>query len=222
MAKDWFDDELSILRTMFEAGVPDDEIADYLGRSHNSVKVKRNRMRIIGDPNARRISDKSRAKMALKPKGSDSWSWKGGRRVNSAGYVEVFLPGHHRARGNGYVFEHILVAEKTLGRKLTDDEEVHHKDGNKKNNSPDNLQVLTKSQHTILHNKSKPRHGKYLVCPVCGKEFYTKASHVQKRTTCSIECASELFRRYYTGKSRTHHVSDFEKSKVLREVSKHE
>lgn len=216
----WTDSELTTLREMFDAGFPDDEIAKVIGRSHVAIKVKRAKSGITGDRNARRISNDNRAKMAVKPCGANSWSWKGGRRISSAGYAEIFLPNHHRARGNGYVFEHILVAEKLLGRKLVKGEDVHHKDENKENNSPDNLQILSKSKHSSLHGKNKIRHGKYIACPVCGEDFYAKASHVQKRTTCSIGCASELFRRYYTGKPRDQHISDIEKLKVLKEVSK--
>lgn len=46
---------------------------------------------------------------------------------------------------NGRELEHILVARPKLG------EVVHHKDGNKLNNSPDNLQVMSRSDHSKLH-----------------------------------------------------------------------
>jgi hypothetical protein len=39
------------------------------------------------------------------------------------------------------VLEHIVVAEKMLGRRLRPNEEVHHKDHDRANNDPDNLQV---------------------------------------------------------------------------------
>ena len=43
--------------------------------------------------------------------------------------------------------------ESILGRKLSKDEIVHHKDGNKLNNNPDNLVVMSKKEHTLLHMK---------------------------------------------------------------------
>lgn len=46
---------------------------------------------------------------------------------------------------NQYV--HRIVAEAMLGRPLKDDEEVHHKDGDKKNFHPSNLMVLGQSDH---------------------------------------------------------------------------
>ena len=49
--------------------------------------------------------------------------------------------------------EHRLVVEREIGRKLTRYEVVHHKDGNKYNNSPDNLEVMSLSEHSRSHTK---------------------------------------------------------------------
>lgn len=40
-----------------------------------------------------------------------------------------------------YHFEHRLVMEKVLGRKLRKGENVHHRDGDRLNNDPDNLEL---------------------------------------------------------------------------------
>ena len=46
----------------------------------------------------------------------------------------------------GFVFKHRLVMQEKLGRKLHKHETVHHKDGNRLNNHPDNLELWS-SRH---------------------------------------------------------------------------
>lgn len=48
--------------------------------------------------------------------------------------------------------QHRVVAEKKLGRKLKKGEIVHHIDGDKHNNKPENLEVMTQSQHAKEHH----------------------------------------------------------------------
>ena len=48
--------------------------------------------------------------------------------------------------------EHRVVAEQILGRPLTDDEVVHHLDGDILNNGPENLYVFTsQAEHAVYH-----------------------------------------------------------------------
>lgn len=47
--------------------------------------------------------------------------------------------------------EHRIIMEEILGRKLTKDEIVHHKNENKKDNRPENLEVMTRKEHTKMH-----------------------------------------------------------------------
>ena len=73
-------------------------------------------------------------------------SWKGGRIEDKDGYVLVHMPDHPDANAGGYVREHRLVMEQVLGRRLDPLEVVHHrKAGDKKNNSPDNLEIYGKN-----------------------------------------------------------------------------
>lgn len=53
----------------------------------------------------------------------------------------------------GTKYEHRVVVEQALGRELMPEEVVHHIDGNKRNNSLENLVVMTRAQHTRLHKQ---------------------------------------------------------------------
>jgi len=73
--------------------------------------------------------------------------------LTSNGYIVKYLPDHPRAYSNGTVYEHILVAEKMLGRPILPEEEVHHIDHCKTNNEEYNLMVFeSEASHAAFHN----------------------------------------------------------------------
>ncbi len=85
-------------------------------------------------------------------KGEKSPYWRGGKYINSWGYVLQMCKEHPRADSKGYVFEHILVFEKAYNCCVLVWGNIHHIDHNKKNNLPRNLEGMTASQHTLWHN----------------------------------------------------------------------
>lgn len=82
-------------------------------------------------------------------------AWKGGRIVRN-GYVWIYMPDHPDACEQ-YIKEHRLVMERILGRRLLADEDVHHINGIKTDNRPENLELMTRGQHTRHHNLKDPQ-----------------------------------------------------------------
>lgn len=125
------------------------------------------------------------------------------RFLDSNGYYYVYMPDHHRAKQNGCVAEHILVAERKLGRPLRDGEVVHHEDENKTNNSEDNLYVfVSAAAHSSFHSGGKRfpvgdawdtervlHDIECLVCKTISKREKPKTSMKQENFYCSQKCS---------------------------------
>lgn len=94
------------------------------------------------------------------PTGSDSHAWKGGRVRRGDGYIEIqmydgdpfYEMGNLRWR-NGkahpsscHISEHRYVMAQKLGRPLLRSEEVHHINGQRDDNRPENLELWSRSQ----------------------------------------------------------------------------
>jgi hypothetical protein len=71
-----------------------------------------------------------------------------GRGWANNGYWVVPVPveDRHLSRGEPWLAEHRLVVAKELGRALTDDENVHHRNGDRSDNRLDNLELWSTSQ----------------------------------------------------------------------------
>lgn len=100
------------------------------------------------------------------------------------GYPYFIDYSHPLATGNsGRVMLHRHVASMKVGRWLTTEEHVHHIDENKLNNLPDNLEVLSITEHNKIHfTRLKP-----IECKNCGSIFTPKESAV---SYCSIKCSN--------------------------------
>lgn len=66
--------------------------------------------------------------------------------VTSQGYRVLSRKGHPNAWGKGVILEHILVMSEMLGRPLRKGETVHHKNGNRLDNRPANLELWSGAQ----------------------------------------------------------------------------
>jgi len=103
--------------------------------------------------------------------------------IDDKGYLYCYYPEHPNAKHNGCVRIHRLVMENKICRYLNNGEQVHHKDADKLNNDPYNLELMTASEHSALH---KGGFVGSIVCPGCNKSFYP---HSNLRVYCSTECS---------------------------------
>jgi len=60
---------------------------------------------------------------------------------DSHGYIKIFKPEHPNANKIGYVKEHVFVMSEHLGRKIENQETIHHKNGIRHDNRLENLEL---------------------------------------------------------------------------------
>lgn len=77
--------------------------------------------------------------------GPNHYAWKGGW-VDNEGYKRI------RVKGKD-TLEHRYLMEQHLGEKLTYNDVVHHINGDKLDNRLENLQLMTRSEHSLLHHR---------------------------------------------------------------------
>ena len=110
------------------------------------------RMKLSIASSNRRLSDESKDKLR-KRTGERNHNWKGGLTLSSQGYLQFT-----NSKGNGEhsgKLLHVLIAEWTYNRKVKKGEHVHHIDGNKLNNDPHNIELISASEHAKLHAKER-------------------------------------------------------------------
>lgn len=129
-------------------------------------------------------------------------SWKGGRYVNDVGYVMVLDPSHPRAMANGYIREHILIAERALGKPLPEGVQVHHP-GDVSDNG---CIVICQDQnyHLLLHIRARALgdcgNANYRKCKFCQEyddpdNLYVQQSVGHGWNVYHMECVRENDRR---------------------------
>jgi hypothetical protein len=109
-------------------------------------------------------------------------------------YYYFFDADHPLSNKTGRILYHRHVASLKIGRWLTCDEHTHHIDGNSLNNDPDNITVLSRSEHSRIHN---PKQLCAINCILCGKLFTPLKS---KTKFCGTKCRIESYKKLYIPK----------------------
>lgn len=105
----------------------------------------------------RKLSEEAKAKISKANKGRiyNPSKYGGHIKHREDGYRAVYLPDHPHSSKEGYVMEHILVMEESIGRYLKKGEVVHHKNHIRSDNRIENLQLMTFEEHARLHMKER-------------------------------------------------------------------
>jgi hypothetical protein len=110
--------------------------------------------------------------------GDNNPFWHGGRTITPDGYIRVLYREHPRADINGYIFKHILVYEKHYKCCIPKWGVVHHINHIKSDNRIENLQGMTKAEHTRHHRVIDVSDRK---CSKCGSMKSTRKGKTDYR-----------------------------------------
>jgi hypothetical protein len=122
--------------------------------------------------------------------------WKIEKIISKGDYNYCIVRGHPNATKNDYVLHHRVVMENHLGRLLNSNEIIHHKNGDKKDNSLENLEITFSAEHSRLHGIEKGLLLADLKCPWCKKLFQKqrRETFLVKPTKLNCTCCSNSCR----------------------------
>lgn len=153
MIRLYFDERKTLSEVSKVIGCSDKSIEYHLKK--NGYKLRSRSEALMGRVATDKMRETARRLGKLRI-GENNPTWKGKvNRGKNGEYLAVRKPDHPFATKCGYVMEHRLVMEKLLGRYLSVDEDVHHINGNKKDNRIENLMVMKKSEHTRFHGNER-------------------------------------------------------------------
>ncbi|MFH2074385.1 MAG: HNH endonuclease [Pseudomonadota bacterium] len=132
-----------------------------------------------------------RAFRSKNERGENNPLWKGDNHQYQGkdGYIRIRSDNHTKA-ANGYIKRATVAAENRIGRLLLPGEIVHHINGIKDDDRPENLEAMSRLDHNRHHGSLKK--GKTIkiehVCEQCGTKSMAYLS--ENRRFCSRSCAA--------------------------------
>lgn len=130
-------------------------------------------------------------------KNEKSITWNGGRNIDKDGYLLVKHEGHERCNTNGYVRDHIIIAEKAIGKKLPKNAVIHHY-GEKLENGKI---VICQDQayHMLIHRRKRAfdacGNAGWIQCRYCKKYDSPEKISGSGYNKYHKKCAAEYMRK---------------------------
>jgi hypothetical protein len=98
--------------------------------------------------------------------------------ITNTGYKYIMINGSAK-------LEHREIMSRIIGRQLIRQETVHHKNRNRSDNRPENLELLLNKDHVRIHSTKGPIKR---ICIICGSVFDLSRSRKATVCTCSTVC----------------------------------
>lgn len=154
--------------------------------------------------------------MATYNVGKDNPMWNGGLTIDSRRRKLILKHAHPRANPNGYIFEHILIAEKALGKNLPKKAVVHHANEINNDNRNENLIICEDNNyHKLLHKRKRAfdatGNPKWVKCVYCGEWDDPKNMSIYERRKYSNKYIHKRCNRTKMSKWRKMHPKYWKK-----------
>lgn len=138
----WSKEETDLLWKIYSVSTSTQLCAAFPNRSISSIRKKARKFGLYV-PKEIEYQNRSNAKRGILRKD--------GCKYSAKGYRYILRRGHNRADSAGYVAEHIFVWEKETGFPVPENCVIHHLNGNKTDNRIENLCLMSRGAHTVLH-----------------------------------------------------------------------
>lgn len=139
------------------------------GKTLISKHTHKKRGWIKGQPRKFAIGHRAKCRGWWKAGNNPRWN---GNRSSITGYPTVYMPGHPRSNKiTGFVIEHILIAEKALGKLLPENAVIHHANGSR--NGGTIVICQDRPYHNFLHQRMR-------ALKACGHASWRKCNYCKK------------------------------------------
>lgn len=123
--------------------------------------------------------------------------------IDNRGRFRVWMPTHPRSYNEGYILRAIVTYEKYHNVIVPKEMDIHHKDGNRLNDSIENLEMLSHGRHAVLTQSKRTLESQITkICEHCKNTFIIKRGRLNDRTRASRFCSLSCYHKH--GKSEEH------------------